>query len=223
MPKQTTKLNITYPSGTENPWYASFESFVVAVDRHLFASNEDRSLIFIGGGTLAWDAGTGAFSWSAAIQVITPTTGKLQTLAASSITITDGSMMLLSLTRGATSTVTLSATTGNYAGATATALVFAYRSGTKLYLRTGQVLSDGEETSLDITQRTDITEEFTLDNETWEFELANEPHALSDTQVWIEGILMTSGYTLVGTTLTIEEYPVYVDVAGWIVSVRYQV
>jgi hypothetical protein len=223
MPSHTPKLNMTYPSRTENPFYTSLESFITAVDRHLFASNEDRSLIFLGGGTLSWDAGTGEFSWSEDIQVITPTTGKLQTLAASSLTVTEGSMMLLSLTRGATTAISLTATTGSYAAATASALVFAYRNGDELVLRTGQVLIDGDETALDTSQRTDVSETFELDNETWEFELATPPHALSDTQVWIEGMLMTSGYTLDGVDLTIEEYPVYVDVDGWIVTVRYQV
>jgi len=222
MPKVTPKVGLTYQSQYENPWYGSFEQFVTGVDRYLFASVEDRNLILFGGGTVGWSGGV--LSWSEDLHFWTPSTGALQTLAAGSVSLVAGQAAYVTLTRGAGRTVTLTLSTGTTitVGTGQTVLVFSY--GEKAYLRTGQVLTDGEEVSLDTqTQRRDQSDQFTLDNTTWEFELTYTPHELSDTHVYMNGVLLSSGYALSGTTLTLDEYPVEVDVSDWVVTVSYQV
>lgn len=218
---QTTRLGIPYPADGQSPWYASFKAFIDGVDAYLFSATEDRNLLVIGGGTLSWS--DGAFSWSDPIVFVTPSTGKLQTLEAGSISLIDGQMMLVSLTRGATVSVALTSSIATYATAGASILVFAFCLDGVLHLRTGQSATDGDSFTLSSgVSSVDVDDDFTLDGNTWTFTLTSTPSDGSIPQVFIGDVLMTSGYEIVDDQLTLEEFETYIDVSGWKIRVHYR-
>jgi len=216
------RLSISYPANGADPWYDAFKGFVDGVDQHLFAAMEDRNNLLIGGGEGSWNSDTGVFSWSESIQILTPSTGKLQTIGASSVTVTSGQMIVSTITRGATRAVVLAMSVANYVSSNSNQIVIGYRLGETLYLRTGQRLSNGDTVQVGTgVSYIDIKDKFILDNETWEFELTETPSPSCIPIVDIDGVL-TEGYTIVGKSITVTEYPVYVDVDGWVLTVRYR-
>ena len=145
------RMRWPFPAENQDPWYESFEDFVAAQDNSVFASMEDRNMFAMGGGTMAFNAGTGVLSWSASIELNSPVTGFRHTLAAGNIVVADLEMVYVTvarnLTNNATLTAAVSASMPNGASSE-TFLVLCLRRGTLLYFRNGDVLADGESREL---------------------------------------------------------------------------
>ena len=137
----SSRMRWPYPSEDQNPWYEAFKGLVTALDASGYASREDRHLICAGGGTLSWAAPV--FTWTAPIKISAAIPGFLWQLDAGSVSIDDGQVLYVTLTRGITANQTVTPTVANQVPSSDQTLVLAVRIGTRLYLRSGVSIADG--------------------------------------------------------------------------------
>jgi hypothetical protein len=135
-------MSFPYPGRDDEPWYDKFEDFAEALDAAGYAAREDRSLIFAGGGTISWASGT--LAWTSSIQVASTIGGRLLSVPAGSLALTDGDVMYITLTRYPLQNLTVSAAKASQVPADNNNIAFAVRIGTRVYFRTGFSLGDGE-------------------------------------------------------------------------------
>jgi hypothetical protein len=148
---QSPRLRWPYPTENQDPWYGGFKDLLEAMDNSVFAAMEDRNTFVMGGGTMAFNAGTGVLSWSADVEVNSPFTGFRHVLAAGSLVVPDLSVAYAALSRNLTANavLTLAAAASMPGGAAAeTFFVLCLRRGTRLYFRNGDVLADGDSKEL---------------------------------------------------------------------------
>lgn len=138
------RMGWSYPNENVNPWYEAFKSLVLAMDVSGYASREDRNLIIVGGGLVSWDAGTSLLSWADVIQVLSFITGYRVQTAANTVTMDDGYVLYLSVTRSPTSNVTVSVVVDDKIPTDDSAFVLAVRSGTNIYWRNGLMMESGD-------------------------------------------------------------------------------
>jgi len=138
----------SYPGQNQDPWYDSFESMVLGIDASSYASREDRSLIFTGGGTFSFTASSGVLAWSAPIDIFSAVSGSKISIAAGSATLTDGQVLYVNVTRAPSGNVSASAQVAGSVPNTDNAYILAVRSGTFVFFRTGHRIEDGETKSL---------------------------------------------------------------------------
>lgn len=139
----TPRMEWPFPSQEQDPWFDAFDGFVNQMDASVFASRDDRNLIFGGGGSFTFDADANLLSWDATLEVISAISGFRLELSAGSVTLEDGGFFYLDVVRLPTQNVVLSAHTGTQVPSTDTALVFAVRRGDTVYFRHGFKLEDG--------------------------------------------------------------------------------
>jgi len=146
----TARLNLEYPAEYQDPWFQIFERFVNGLDAALYAGREDRNLILLGGGTVAWDATAEELSFSLDIVITSPQTGYAMSLstAESPITIQDGQVLYVDLSRGATGAASLTPYVGNVVPSSNNAFMLAVRRGTIVYFRNGRGFADGDSGTL---------------------------------------------------------------------------
>lgn len=139
----TPRLNWPYPRENTDPWFEAFVALVEAIDASTHASHENSQTILMGGGTVTFNTSTGQLAWSAAFEFTSPYTGFLHTLAAGNVTVADGEMAYVPLTRSLTAneTVTAAAAAAKPGGTSFDEFfVLGVRRGTKFYFRNGRVL-----------------------------------------------------------------------------------
>lgn len=147
MTEHSPYLRHPYPSINEDPWYDGFEDLVDALDVVDYAAREDRHLVFSGGGTVSWDAGTGLLTWTAEIQILAAITGRQWTIPAGNVSLpTTGSIWYATIPRAPTAntqvvTAVASTVPGLAGGNEALALVV--RVGNDAFLRTGITIPTG--------------------------------------------------------------------------------
>jgi len=144
MAATSPRMAWAYPSRDADPWYDEFDDFVVAADASGFASREDRSLIFAGGGTIAWTLGSETLSWSGVMYVLSPITGRLIQVASGSETLEEGEVLYLSLTRQALSTVSVSLQKASSVPSNDQDIILCFRRDNRVYFRTGFSLGNGD-------------------------------------------------------------------------------
>ena len=217
----TARMSIPYPERGENPFFDTFESMVQALDAHDFAAFEDRNLFVVDGGNWSWSLASGTLTWGSTLRITTPSTGLLQSLAAGSVTLDDGEMLVVDVSRGAASAVTLSASVVSVLDPpTDSALVIAIRSGSKVYFRNGRVITDGSTLAIFEGEvgsggggggGTDHRDYFTGDGATTAFVLSSVPDAACIPMVFLQGVLLEEGmgadYTIAGANLTFTVAP----------------
>lgn len=139
-----TTLRMQWPLPPEQGFsYDSFLALVAAMDLSSYAAREDRNLVLMGGGTVAWDAAGNALSWSAPFQVLSPVAGGLCSVPAGSLTLLPGQIAYLSLIRNPAGNVAASAVAANAVPSDDSAVLLCVRRGAQLYFRNGNVLKDG--------------------------------------------------------------------------------
>lgn len=143
MSETTSRMNYTYPSRDQDPWYDDFQSLVNALDSSTFAHREDRSLVFTGGGTLSWTLGTSTLTWTDIIRIASTISGRQITIGANSVVLNDGQILYLELTRQPLQNISTSFLTANQLPSTNNACAVAVRIGGVVYFRTGISLTDG--------------------------------------------------------------------------------
>lgn len=222
----TSRMSITYPSQYQEEWYETWKSMVDALDGHHFAAFEDRNLFFADGGTWSWVSGTGAVTWDATLMIETPSTGKAQNLAAGSAVLAEGDMLVVDLSRGASTTVVLSAAADTTLEPDDAVLALCMRYDDKLYFRNGVVMSSG--TSFGVfsggigdARPYDVNDEFTASALQTTFALSVAPHTQCIPKVFRQGLLMRPGasndYQITGSTLVFN----YGVTLGQVVQVRH--
>jgi hypothetical protein len=137
----SSRMKWPYPTDKQNPWYEAFKGFIAALDASGFASREDRHLIIGGGGTISWTVPT--FSWTTSILISGGLTGFLWEVPSGSVTVADGQVVYVTLSRGPTATTVVSIGVANQAPSSDQALVIAIRIGTRIYLRSGVSITSG--------------------------------------------------------------------------------
>lgn len=143
MTANSPRMGWPYPAREDDPWYDGFEDFVQADDASGFAHREDRNLFITGGGTLSWDAGTGVLTWTEAIQLVSPTTGFLLSIAADSVTIENGEVLYATLVRQALEARTLTKAIATSVPSNDNAFMLCVRIGNNLHWRNGLVMPSG--------------------------------------------------------------------------------
>lgn len=132
------------PSRYEDPWYDPFLSMTKGMDASGFAAREDRSLIWGGGGTVAWDLASRTLSWTSAIFVASPIGGRLISIAAGSLVMNNGELFYVELPRMPLANYTVSSAKASTVPSSDNHIVIAIRVDDRIYFRTGMSLGDGE-------------------------------------------------------------------------------
>lgn len=94
---QTQKLQIEYPSEDQEDWFSGFKAFVDTVDSRLYAQHEAAQTIMRGGGTRALSISTNTFSWSAALEFMVATTGRIYTVPSGGILLVVGESLYVTI------------------------------------------------------------------------------------------------------------------------------
>jgi len=217
----TSRYGIPYPDENQDPWYNAFVSMMTQVDETLFAGFEADNIVVLGGGTVSWDGAN--LSWTSGIVVVCPSFGTLETLTTtpSPVAIADGNFMVLSLTRGATTAVSLDGAVSvvTQVPIDVNSYVFCYRSGTTLYFASGLALNSGDSIagfSIRPPARLVVRETPTglVNGSNAVFALANTPNTGSE-QVFLNGLLQEPGagndYTIAAATITFLSAPLTGD------------
>jgi hypothetical protein len=144
----TNKMQWPFPAKDEDPWYERFEQMVTGQDTSGYASREDRHLTFSGGGTVSFDAGTGLVTWSGDIEILSPIAGFKIVVTATSITLDDGEVGYINLTRSPTQNLSVSPAVASTAPNTDNAYTLCVRNGDAIYWANGSKIADGESKSL---------------------------------------------------------------------------
>jgi hypothetical protein len=217
----TDRMQITYPDENQDPWYSSFQSSMNDIDAAIFADFETRNQVLLGGGTLSWN-GT-QLSWNADIVVVSPAFGNHQVLSTSvsPLTIQDNHFLILTLTRGVTSPVSLN--TSYAVSATipinSNSYALCYRAGTSLYFSTGMIIKqNGYSSGFHITPGERVIAKEApsgaKNGSNTIFDLANTPIGGSE-QVFLNGLLQSVGasedYVISGTQITLTNPPQSTD------------
>ena len=152
----TPKLGLVYPNDQNRNYYATFVALVNALDLGIYSRVEDANLIFSGGGTFSWNAGTGVLSWSSTIDILSPVVGKNWTVAAGSATLADGQVAFVTLSRAPSvnTSVTIEVADNLSSVHYNLGLLLFHRRGTVLYCRTGRTMESGDAFPL-LTQSSD--------------------------------------------------------------------
>jgi len=191
-------MNLPYPLDGAEDWFELWESLMAAIDGHHFAAFEDRNLFFSGGGDWTWDAGTGSISWDDTLRLNTPLTGNPQDLAAGSETLEDGEMLVVDVSRGASSSVSLVAGVETQLTPDDAVVAICFRYGTKLYFRNGVVMTSGSsyaafEEGVASSRPVDQRDVFTAAASQTTFTLSVSPDGDCIPLVFRQGLLMAEG------------------------------
>lgn len=143
---ETSRIKWPFPREFEDPWYDTFVSFIEAVDSTVYTTREDRNLLLMGGGTVAFNvSGTdGLLSWSQALSLLSPIAGLLLSVPPATVNLLDGEMLYANVTRAPTSPITLSLIKARNLPNTNDALLLAVRRGSLVYWRGGKVIANGD-------------------------------------------------------------------------------
>lgn len=143
----TPLLGWVTPAPENSHWYEDFIGLVEAIEASVYAGVEDRNLIIHGGGDIAFDAGTGAVSWSSTLYCDGFGTGYRVTIAAGSRILADGQSLVVDLVRAPSADTAASTAVRTSLGAAKSAQVrLCKRVGARLYWRFGSVQPAGTTT-----------------------------------------------------------------------------
>jgi hypothetical protein len=121
---------------------------VLAQDASGYAAREDRQIVLASDATFSWNAGTGVLSWNADIELLSTISGFKITIPAGNVTLTDGRLFYVVLTRAPASNITTSFAVASSVPNTDDAAVIGIRNGAFVYFRTGVRIANGESLNL---------------------------------------------------------------------------
>ena len=152
MAEQTPRMQAPYPSRETDPWYDEFVNYVNAVDASSYAYREDRHLIFMGGGTIAWDLATEMLSWTEDLLILSGVMGRFWFLngpGSIELSATNGIIWYTEVNRAPGDNTQVDSLAANTLQAAAgnNALAIAVRYNDAIYFRTGVSIGDGESIS----------------------------------------------------------------------------
>lgn len=137
----TPRMAIPSPNNFDEDWFEAWESMILQLDAHHFASFEDRGVFVALGGEWEFTSGSGVLTWGESLRIVTPSTGQPQDLEAGSVVILNGQFLWVTVSRGASEAVTLSASVSNTVPVSDASLPLAVRVGNQIYFRNGVILA----------------------------------------------------------------------------------
>jgi hypothetical protein len=140
------RLNWPVPSEGADPWFDAFERLIEAQDSTVYASREDRNIVVMKGGIFSLSGGS--ISWADTIELFSPITGVLWTLAPGSIVLADSEVFYVELNRRPQQNSTLVPLKSTKIPTNDTALLMGIRRSDRVYFREGKVLIDGQNVEL---------------------------------------------------------------------------
>lgn len=144
----SSKMLWSFPNKDSDPWFDEFESMVTAMDSSGYAAREDRNIICGGGGDVHWDATLGVLTWDEDFVLFSLIAGFKLTIPAGNISVADGQIVYVNVTRAPVQNGVLGAATVSNVPNTDSAMALAVRLGTTIYWRWGVKLEDGETANL---------------------------------------------------------------------------
>lgn len=145
MTVNSPRMQWTYPSREDDPWYDFFEDFVLGADASGYAHREDRSIIWTGGGTVSWDLGTETLTWTGTINIYSPIGSRLLQVAASSLAgFADGEVAYVTLARQPLANQAVALNKASQLPSNDNAMSLCVRIGDLIFFRTGISLGDGD-------------------------------------------------------------------------------
>lgn len=144
----TDRMNWPYPSENQDPWWETFKTLMQAQDASGYAAREDRHLILFGGGTMTFTAGTGLLTWASEINILAAISGFKWYVAAGSISLNDGEVAYVDLSRYPTLNSSLAIAKAAQVPSTDSALALCVRIGNKVFFRNGRSINDGSSFAL---------------------------------------------------------------------------
>jgi hypothetical protein len=97
-----------------------------------------------GGGTVSFNATTGFLAWGEDLEIYSPESGFLFTIAAGSVVLQDGQLLHVNLVRSPTTGSVLTASVSSQVPQSNDAYVIAIRRGSDVYFRFGSKIGNGE-------------------------------------------------------------------------------
>lgn len=144
MTTPTNMMKWPLPAEDQDPWYEDFVTLWSQADASGYAAREDRNIFLAGGGTFTFNAGTGITTWDAPLEILSPASGVILTLAAATITIVEGEFVWVDLVRMPQSGTTLALVKGGTVPSSDSAFLLAVRRGNRVYFRGAKVINSGE-------------------------------------------------------------------------------
>lgn len=144
MSNLTRRMKWPFPEKDQDPWYDDFSGMTDGMDASGYAAREDRQLLPTGGGFFSFTSSSGVLAWTAALNIVSPIAGFLESVPAGSITLQDGQVAYLTLVRSPITNITLAFTVANTVPNLDDPWVFCVRRGSDVYFRIGRKLSDGQ-------------------------------------------------------------------------------
>lgn len=149
-----TPLNsFTFPDEYEESFYTTYTTGESEKDTSHYNLAENGNLVYTGGGTFAWNSGTGVLSWSATISITAHTTGPFfLTVAAGNATIQDGEVLFYKMGRQLVANQAVTILRSSRVFSEGTRLhelrLFCARVGTSLFFVNGETMLNGDSGTL---------------------------------------------------------------------------
>lgn len=146
MSELSPRMEWTFPSEEEDPWYDRFVDFIRSLDASGFAAREDRNIILSGGGTISWSTGAG-LTWTSPFQIFSPSTGFFTQLQPTTVVLADGEVIRFNIVRHPGQNNNVAPVAAPYAENTDNSMLLGMRVGDNFYFRSGQAMGDGDSLS----------------------------------------------------------------------------
>jgi hypothetical protein len=140
----TPRMGWPFPERDLDPWYNALQSFANQQDASAYAHREDRNIIVMEGDTFTFASGTGLLTWSDDIEIFSPIVGFLLSIPAGSLTLSEGGVAYVSITRSPTANAEVAIVTDIRIPSTDSALLIAVRRNDTVYFRNGVTMVDGD-------------------------------------------------------------------------------
>lgn len=148
MAEITPRMGFPYPSDREQPFFTVYKAGELARDAAHWAYSENHNIVFAGGGTWGWTAGTSTLSWTDPILVLGFTSKNFMSIPAQSITVEDGEVVFFNVLRLLQTSPSIALEKGPIISKPGVRLhdlmLFAARIGDTIYLGGGKSLVDGD-------------------------------------------------------------------------------
>lgn len=140
----TNKMQWPFPAKDSDPWFEFFEQMTIAMDSSGYAAREDRQIIMGGGGDVTFDAGSDELSWTDPLDFYSLISGFKISVPAGTVSLNDGEVLYLNLTRSPTQNLGVSTAAANQVPNTDDAMALAVRVAGAVYWRHGSRVNSGE-------------------------------------------------------------------------------
>ena len=139
----SSRMQFPFPDSAKDPWFDDLTSFRDAVDISSFASREDRSIVVTGGGLFTFSSISGIVTWASIINILSPISGFLISISANNISLADGEVCYVNLTRYPVNNLTVTMQKASLIPSTDNAFIIAYRKNNILFFRNGVAINSG--------------------------------------------------------------------------------